>query len=87
MVLFAVFGLLAVFAVTRAEGKWKIWNLLIILASCLIGFFVAYLAGAWSRNMALGGEIAIPTTLAFGSLGAVFGRRRKKSAAKAESGS
>lgn len=87
MVLFAVFGVLAAFAIIKAEGKWKIWNLLIILASCGIGFLVAYLAGIWSRNMALGGEIAIPSTFAFGSLGAVFCPRRKKSVAKTESGS
>ena len=77
MVLVAIFGLLTVFAITKAEGKWKIWNLLIIIACCGVGFGLAYLAGMWSHNMGLGGEIAIPATLAAGSLGAVFCPRKK----------
>jgi hypothetical protein len=78
MILLGLFAALTVFSITQAEGKWKIWNVLIILASSGVGFLVAYLAGTWARNMGLGGEIAVPTSLAFGSLAAVFCPRRKK---------
>jgi hypothetical protein len=78
VVLLAVFALFTIFSLARAEGRWKLWNLLIIIGSCAVGFFVAYLAGVWSRNMALGGEIAVPTTLAFGSFAAVLCPRKKR---------
>lgn len=83
MVLLAVFVALAAFAITRAEGRWKIWNTLIIVGSCAVGFLAGFLAGVWGRNMAIGGQLAAPLTFAFGSLGAVF-CPRKKSVAKAE---
>ena len=78
MFLYGLFGLLTFFAVTRAEGKWKIWNLLIILGCCGIGFGIAYFAAVWSRNMALGGQLVVPSICACGSLGAVFCPRKKK---------
>lgn len=77
MLLLVVFGALSAFAITKAEGKWKVWNVLIIVGGCGLGFLLSYLAGTWARNMGLGGEIAIPASLAFGSLAAVFCPRRK----------
>ena len=82
MILIALFAVLAIFSVTRAEGKWKLWNSLIILASCGVGFGAAYLMGVWGRNMALGGELAIPATFVCGALAAVLCPRKKKVAAK-----
>lgn len=84
MILFVVFAIFTMLAVTKAEGMWKIWNVLIILGSCAVGFLVAFLAGSWARNMGLGGQIAIPSALAFGSLAAVL-CPRKKNVKKAES--
>ena len=85
MVLLAVFVALSAFAIAKAEGNWKLWNLFIIAGGCGLGFLVSYLAGMWAKNMGLGGEIAIPTSLAFGALAAVFAPR-KKDAAKIHAG-
>jgi TctA family transporter len=74
MVLFVIFLIIAGFAVARAEGMWKLWNVLIILASCGVGFFVAYLV-APERHVL---HLALPLTLAFGALGAVLCPRMKK---------
>jgi hypothetical protein len=85
MILFAVFIVLSAFAISKAEEGWRLWNGLIILGGCGVGFLVAYLAGLWARNMAFGGEIALPLTFAFGSLAAVLCHRKRK-ITKAESG-
>jgi peptidoglycan/LPS O-acetylase OafA/YrhL len=77
MLLFALFGVLVIFAVTKAEGKWKVLNVLIVIGGCALGFGVGYLAGVWAQNMALGGELAVPISLAFGALAAVFAPRKK----------
>jgi hypothetical protein len=80
MVLLAIFLVLTILAISRAEGKWKLWNLLIILGGAVLGLGIAYLAGMWNKNMALGGEIAVPSALACGSLAAVLCPRKKKGA-------
>jgi general secretion pathway protein G len=79
MILLVIFVLLTLLAVVRADGKWKLWNSLIILGGLALGFGVAYIAGMWSKNMALGGEIAVPTSLAFGCLAAVLVSAQKES--------
>lgn len=77
MLLLALFLVLTAFSVAGAEGWWKMWNLLIILGCCGVGFGLAYIGGLWSSNMALAGHIAVPATFAFGSLGAVLCPRKK----------
>lgn len=85
MILFALFAVVSLFAISKAEGVWKLWNALIIVGACGIGFLVAYLGGLWARNLSLGGEIAVPLAFAFGSLAALLCCRKRK-ITKAEAG-
>jgi hypothetical protein len=74
---------LSVYSVIGTKGlKWKLLNPLIILASIAAGLGVGALAGAWGKNMAFGGELAVPLMLTLGTVAAIGCVRRNHMRAK-----
>lgn len=74
-----VFLVLLVFAVAGAKGvKWKLLNLLIIMAFMVLGIAIGFGLGAWGGNMAIGGHVAAPLMTLLGAVGAFGCIRRNK---------
>jgi hypothetical protein len=74
----------AAFAIARAKGtKWKLLNLLIILAFMGLGVGIGYASAVGDRSMAIGAESTRPLTTSLGILGALAcmqgNKRRTKS--------
>lgn len=67
---------LSLWAIFGAAGKWKLFNLLIILAGMGFGIGLGLLAGLYSRNMAVGGELGASFGEIFGSAAAYICLRR-----------
>jgi hypothetical protein len=74
--LLMVLLVLSVWGIFAAEGKWKLFNLLIIIAGIGFGLALGYLAGLWSANMALGGQLAATFGELFGGCAAYICVRR-----------
>jgi hypothetical protein len=51
-------------------GKWKLYNFLIILASCALGLGLGALPIMWGMNAAISGHLAASFLLIFGAAGA-----------------
>ena len=73
--LMAFVGLM-VWAVFAAEGKWKLFNLLISLGGAAIGVGLDALGGAFASNGELGGHLAASLLPIFGGAAAYICVRR-----------
>jgi len=51
-------------------GKWKLYNFLIILASCAFGFGLGALPMIWGMSAAISGQLAASFLYIFGAAGA-----------------
>jgi hypothetical protein len=68
---------LTVWAIFGAKGaKWKLLNLLIIVAFVGVGLGLGYLAGLWSSNMAIGAHFSVLLATLLGSAAAYVCLRR-----------
>ena len=67
---------LSVWAIFGANRKWKLFNLLVIVAGMGFGLGLGFLAGLWSRNMAIGGELAVTFMSLFGAAAGYICLRR-----------
>jgi hypothetical protein len=75
---------LSVLAIASAKGmKWKLLNLLIILAFMGLGLLIGWGMGMWGKNMEIGALVAIPLACLLGAVGALGCWRRNKRRAKA----
>ena len=65
------------YAIIGAKGvKWKLINLGIIVGLMASGMGLGLLAGMWGKNMAIGGEVAVPLAIALGAVGGLGCIRR-----------
>jgi peptidoglycan/LPS O-acetylase OafA/YrhL len=77
---------LSVFAVVGGRGRWKLLNLLIIVAFIAGGLVVGLGLGAWGNNMEIGAHVAVPLMILLGAVGAFGCIRRNKRREKARVG-
>ena len=61
----------SVAAIVTAKGRWKLYNLGIILGSIFAGLAIGVGAAAWGRNMASGAFFAVPVAIILGIIAAV----------------
>jgi lysylphosphatidylglycerol synthetase-like protein (DUF2156 family) len=74
---------LSVYAIASAKGvRWKLFNLLIIIAFMAAGLGVGFALGAWGGNMAIGGHAAASLTILLGVVGALGCALRNKRRSK-----
>ena len=73
-----LFGLSLVACFGAKSPKWKLFNFLIIAAFITLGFCIGWAMGLWGRNMAIGGEVAVPLGMTLGVVGAIGCIRRNK---------
>ena len=74
---------LSAYAITTAKGtKWKLLNLLIIIAFMAAGIGIGIALGAWGGSMAIGGHAAAALSVLLGAVGALECARRNKRRAK-----
>jgi|SRR5882724_11157085 len=70
---------LSYLAISTAKGsKWRLINLAIIIGAATFGFGLGAAAGAWGRNMEIGGMIAVTLATWFGITAALGCWRRNK---------
>jgi heme A synthase len=71
------FLVLSVIAIAGGKpGKWKLYNFLIILASCAFGVSLGALPIMWGMNAAISGNLAASFLLIFGAAGVYVCMRR-----------
>ena len=76
-IIFLAFLVLSVIAIAGGKpAKWKLYNFLIILASCAFGIGLGALPVMWGINAAISGRLAASFTLIFGAAGAYLCMRR-----------
>jgi hypothetical protein len=76
-VIFVAFLVLSVIAIAGGKpGKWKLYNFLIILASCAFGLGLGALPIMWGMNAAISGYLAASFLFIFGAAGAYLCMRR-----------
>ena len=84
-IVFLAFVAMSVAAIATAKGpKWRLINLGIILAFCLAGIGIGFIAAAWGQNSELGGHIASSLMILLGFVGALGCYRRNKRREKLE---
>jgi hypothetical protein len=72
-----VFLVLSVVAIAGGKpAKWKLYNILIILASCVFGSALGTLPIMWGMDEAISAQLAASFTLIFGAAGAYVCMRR-----------
>jgi hypothetical protein len=75
--IFLAFLVLSVIAVAGGKpGKWKLYNFLIILASCAFGLGLGALPVMWGMNAVISGHLAASFLPIFGAAGAYVCMRR-----------
>lgn len=71
------FLVLSIIAITGGRpGKWKLYNFLIILASCAFGVGLGALPIMWGMNPAISGDLAASFLSIFGAADAYVCMRR-----------
>jgi hypothetical protein len=74
-----VLTVLSMLAVCGAKGvKWKLLNLVIIVACMFAGFAIGWGIGLWGTNIEIGAEVAMPLVNFFGIAAALDCWRRNK---------
>ena len=71
------FLVLSVIAVAGGQpGKWKLYNFLIILASCALGLGLGALPVLWGMDSTISGHLSASFLFIFGAAGAYVCMRR-----------